>query len=112
MLDDPPPRVTLDSFGDSALNFVLRCFLPNLDSRGTVIHELHMAIDRALRAAGIEMPFPQQDIHVRSIDLPAAMLPPTVAGNSVSWPSAAKSARRGTGRHKRRPARHQILSDP
>jgi potassium efflux system protein len=92
VLDDPPPRVTLDSFGDSALNFVLRCFLPNLESRATVIHELNIAIDRALRAAGIEMPFPQQDIHVRSIDLPASMLPPAVAGNTVSWPAAAKSA--------------------
>jgi potassium efflux system protein len=91
VLDDPPPRVTLDSFGDSALNFVLRCFLPNLESRATVIHELNMAIDRALRAAGIEMPFPQQDVHVRSIDLPAAALPPTFVGSNISWPSAAKS---------------------
>jgi potassium efflux system protein len=91
VLDDPPPRVTLDSFGDSALNFVLRCFLPNLESRATVIHELNMAIDRALRAAGIEMPFPQQDVHVRSIDFPSSMLPSTVAGPKISWP-AAKSA--------------------
>ena len=34
VLDDPPPGVALESFGDSSLNFVLRCFLPNLDSRG------------------------------------------------------------------------------
>ena len=70
VLDDPPPGVSLESFGDSALNFVLRCFLPNLDGRGTVIHELHMAIDREFREAGIEIAFPQQDVHVRSIDLP------------------------------------------
>jgi potassium efflux system protein len=90
VLDDPPPRVTLDSFGDSALNFVLRCFLPNLESRATVIHELNMAIDRALRGAGIEMPFPQQDVHVRSIDMPASMLPPSAVGHNVSWPAAVK----------------------
>ncbi len=92
VLDDPPPRVTLDSFGDSALNFVLRCFLPNLESRATVIHELNMAIEGTLRAAGIEMPFPQQDVHVRSIDLPASAFSPTVVGNKLSWSSAAKSA--------------------
>jgi potassium efflux system protein len=72
VLDDPPPRVSLESFGDSALNFVLRCFLPNLDNRGTVIHELHMAIEREFRAADIEMPFPQHDVHVRTFDVPQA----------------------------------------
>jgi potassium efflux system protein len=79
VLDDPAPGVSLESFGDSALNFVLRCFLPNLDGRGTVIHELHMAIDREFRAAGIEMPFPQQDVHVRSIDLPLPIFQPSPA---------------------------------
>jgi len=73
VLDDPPPGVSLESFGDSALNFALRCFLPNMDGRGTVIHELHMAIDREFRAAGIEIAFPQQDIHVRSLDIQLPM---------------------------------------
>jgi potassium efflux system protein len=74
VLADPPPRVTLESFGDSALNFVLRCFLPNLENRVTVIHELHMGIDQSFRAAGIEIAFPQHDVHVRSIEVPPAML--------------------------------------
>ena len=90
MLDDPPPRVSLESFGDSALNFVLRCFLPNLDNRGTVIHELHMAIDREFREAGIEMPFPQHDVHVRSIDVPHDRSPAgarLVAGGAESKPA-------------------------
>ena len=88
VLDDPPPRVSLESFGDSSLNFVLRCFLPNLDNRGTVIHELHMAIDREFREAGIEIAFPQQDVHVRSIDLPLPMFQPAPepAGSRLRWP--------------------------
>jgi potassium-dependent mechanosensitive channel len=80
VLDDPAPGVSLESFGESSLNFVLRCFLPNMDNRGTVIHELHMAIDREFRRAGIEMPFPQQDVHVRSIDIPPSILQPTIGG--------------------------------
>jgi potassium efflux system protein len=68
VLKDPPPRVTLESFGDSALKFVLRFFLPNLDNRVTAIHDIHMGIERALREAGIEMPFPQYDVHIRSAD--------------------------------------------
>jgi potassium efflux system protein len=96
VLDDPAPRVSLESFGDSSLNFVLRCFLPNLDNRGTVIHDLHMAIDREFRDGGIEMPYPTHDVHVRSFDVPQAVLPPGVAGLAASWPTPAES--KPTGR--------------
>ena len=91
VLHDPPPGVALESFGDSALNFVLRCFLPNMDNRGTVIHELHMAIDQEFRAAGIEIAFPQQDVHVRSIELPPSMVLPTTAGPGAVWPPSPRS---------------------
>lgn len=89
VLDDPPPKVALEGFGDSALNFVLRCFLPNLDNRPNVIHDLHMAIDRQFRAAGIEIAFPQQDVHVRSIDAALSFLHPPVsaAASSVAAPT-------------------------
>ncbi len=86
--NDPPPAVSLESFGDSALNFVLRCFLPNMDNRGTVIHELHMAIDREFRGAGIEIAYPQQDVHVRSIQLPLPVAADDRA--SVPWPPVAR----------------------
>jgi potassium efflux system protein len=89
VLVDPAPKVTLESFGQSALNFVLQCFLPNLEQRSTVIHELHMAIDRAFREAGIEIAFPQQDVHVRSIDLGLAVLRQAAA----ALPSPAKAPR-------------------
>jgi potassium-dependent mechanosensitive channel len=91
VLDDPPPGVALESFGDSALNFVLRCFLPNMDNRGTVIHELHMAIDHEFRAAGIEIALPQQDVHVRSIELPPSMAQPATAGAGAVWPPIPRS---------------------
>lgn len=70
VLKEPQPSVTFDKFADSALNFTLRCFLPNLDDRLGVIHELHAEIDREFRQAEIEIPFPQQDLHVRTIDTP------------------------------------------
>ena len=41
VLDDPEPIATFDRFADSSLNFTLRCFLPNLDDRLAVIHDLH-----------------------------------------------------------------------
>jgi potassium-dependent mechanosensitive channel len=89
VLDDPSPEVSLEGFADSSLSFVLRCFLPNLENRGTVIHELHMAIDREFRAAGIEIAFPQQDVHVRSIEWPEPAgehsAEPKAADGPASW---------------------------
>ena len=69
VMKEPAPRVTFEAFGPSSLDYVLRCFLPDMDSRQQVIHDLHIGVDRELRKAGIEIAFPQQDIHVRSIPL-------------------------------------------
>ncbi len=55
-----------------------------------MIHELHMAVDREFRAAGIEMALPQQDIHVGSIDVPLPLLPK--AGENSAWPASQKAA--------------------
>ena len=74
VLNDPEPIATFDKFADSALNFTLRCFLPNLDDRLAVIHDLHSEIYRELRQAKIEIAFPQQDLHVRTIDVPLGKL--------------------------------------
>jgi small-conductance mechanosensitive channel len=63
-----PPRVLFRSFGDSALNFELRCFIRNVDQRLVTLSELNFAIEKALREAGIQIPFPQRDLHLRSVD--------------------------------------------
>lgn len=67
ILGEPTPRVTFEEFGQSALNYVVRCYLPDMENRLAVIHDLHTSIDLAFREAGIEIAFPQQDIHIRSI---------------------------------------------
>lgn len=63
----PAPRVLFRAFGDSSLDFELRVFLRNVDSRLSVISDLNFAIDKAFREAGIEIPFPQRDLHVRTL---------------------------------------------
>jgi len=67
ILDDPAPIATFEGFGDNALNCALRCFLPNLDNRLVTITELHTAIDKLFREAGITIAFPQRDIHLDQI---------------------------------------------
>jgi small-conductance mechanosensitive channel len=65
------PKVLFMSFGDSSLNFELRAFIQNIDERLQVISDVNFAIDAAFRERGIEIPFPQRDLHVRSWQKPA-----------------------------------------
>jgi len=67
VLEDPVPRALFLGFGDSTLDFELRAFVPHIDYFITVPDELHAAIDAAFRKAGIEIAFPQRDIHIRSV---------------------------------------------
>jgi len=63
-----PPQVLFIGFGDSSLNFELRCFIREIDKRLVTLSDLNYAIERKLREAAIEIPFPQRDLHVRSVD--------------------------------------------
>ncbi len=63
---DPPPMAIFNEFADSSLNIVLRVFLPDRNSREATISELHTEIDKRFAAAGIEIPYPQRDFHLRS----------------------------------------------
>lgn len=62
----PPPKVLFRAFGESSLDFEIRCFIRNIDERLSVISDLNFAIDAAFRAEGIEIPFPQRDLHIRN----------------------------------------------
>ena len=66
VLDDPPPKVYFTGFGDSSLDFTLHAYLDKLSDRLPMTHEIHRAVFAALREHGIEIPFPQRDLHIRS----------------------------------------------
>ncbi len=67
VLDDPAPEALFLGFGDSALNFRLRVWVPRFEESFAISSELGVAISAALRDAEIQIPFPQRDLHVRSI---------------------------------------------
>ena len=58
------PEVHLRSFGDSALVFEVFVWIDQPDDRLGIENELNMAIYRALDEAGIEIPYPQQEVTV------------------------------------------------
>ncbi|MDG4595246.1 MAG: mechanosensitive ion channel [Candidatus Contendobacter sp.] len=66
VLKEPAPAVLFLKFGESALEFEVRVFVRDLANRLPVTHDLHNGILRALRDSGIEIPFPQRDVHWRS----------------------------------------------
>ncbi len=65
VLETPEPNVTFEEFGDSALKFSIRAYVQDIEERLPAIHALHTAIAHRFRREGIEIAFPQMDIHVR-----------------------------------------------
>lgn len=66
VVDDPAPAVFCVGLGDSRIEFELRVFVNDPLDIMPLSHEIHAAITRALHDAGIQIPFPQHDVHVRT----------------------------------------------
>jgi small-conductance mechanosensitive channel len=65
VVEDPAPRVRFTEMGDSALIFRLLCWINDPVLRGRCVDGLNTAVYKALNAEGIEIPFPQRDLHLR-----------------------------------------------
>jgi potassium efflux system protein len=68
VLLERPPMAFFMGFGESSLNFELRFWSAWQDTWFQLQSDVTVAVAKALREAGIEIPFPQRDLHVRSID--------------------------------------------
>ena len=66
VLADPAPSVIFMEHGESSLNFALRVFLPSPNELMPLTDRLNKRINQALAEAGVEIPFPQRDLHIRS----------------------------------------------
>ncbi|MFL6589659.1 MAG: mechanosensitive ion channel family protein [Chthoniobacterales bacterium] len=67
VLEDPPPSVFLKQFGESSIDFELVVWSKEMSHRPSRFKsDLNFAIEKQLREAGIEIPNPQRDIHIRS----------------------------------------------
>ena len=72
VLKDPQPMVLFLNFGDSSLDFQLRVWIADFNDRRIIQSALIREIDQRFRAEGVEIPFPQRDLHLRSVDGKAA----------------------------------------
>ena len=67
VLTQPGPVVTAKNFGDSAVNFEVTCWVKHFNDASGLTSDLVTRIDSAFRAAGIAIPFPQQEVHMVSV---------------------------------------------
>ncbi|MCF8226783.1 MAG: mechanosensitive ion channel [Bacteroidales bacterium] len=65
VLNDPQPKAYFIGFGDSSLDFRLLAWIDQ-DHRLEVESDLRIRIESALKEVGIEIPFPQQDLHIKT----------------------------------------------
>ena len=72
VLTNPEVAALFVGFGESSLDFTLRAWTADFETWMLVRSELYTAIYASLVEAGIEIPFPQRDLHLRSVDDGAA----------------------------------------
>jgi len=68
VLDEPQPVALFVGFGDSSLDFLLRFWTAQFDRWLRVSSQVAVAVNDDLAAAGIEIPFPQRDLHLKSME--------------------------------------------
>ena len=68
VLNDPEPLCVFSAHGESSLDFRLLCWIPDANKRLLIASDLTVEVNEALKKAGIEIPFPQRDLHLRSVE--------------------------------------------
>jgi MscS family membrane protein len=69
VMGQPEPHVRFREFSDSSVNFELLCRTQYPADRGKLIHQLGAAIYDEFNKSGIEIPFPQRDVHLANPQL-------------------------------------------
>lgn len=65
VLADPPPKVMLTQFADSAINLELGFWIADPESgKGNVLSDVNLALWRAFQDHGIEIPYPQREVRL------------------------------------------------
>ncbi|MEZ7831086.1 MAG: mechanosensitive ion channel [Gammaproteobacteria bacterium] len=70
ILNEPAPNCLVLEFGDSAVNLEMRVWINDpMNGRANVMSELLICIWDKFQEHGIEIPYPQRDLHLRSSDI-------------------------------------------
>jgi small-conductance mechanosensitive channel len=76
VLADPKPDVIFSDYGDNSLNFVLRVWTCTRAHTPVILKsDLYFTLFKVFADNGIELPFPQRDLHIRSSDIALPFAP-------------------------------------
>jgi potassium-dependent mechanosensitive channel len=73
VLGFPAPQVNFRGFGESGMNFELYVWVKDPPRQFKITSDLNYMIEESLRKEGLEIPFPQRDLHLRSPQLDRLM---------------------------------------
>ncbi len=73
VLSTPKPTAFFLAFGASSLDFEVRVWISEVLDKIQVLSDLNQAIESEFASKNIEIPFPQTDLHLRSVDEAAAI---------------------------------------
>lgn len=77
VLSDPKPDVIFAGYGDNSLDFRLRVWTSSQSHTPLILKsDLYFAVFKIFSDRGIELPFPQRDLHIRSSDVALPFNPP------------------------------------
>ncbi len=85
VLAEPAPQAFMVRFGDSSLDFRLLAWV-RAEEFVDAASDLNVGVDAALKEAGISIPFPQRDLHLRSVDETRRAPSPAARADSPSLP--------------------------
>ena len=67
VLTSPEPLIVFTGFGDSSLDFEVRAYIADIHNSLKAKSALRVEIFRIFRESGVEIPFPQRDLHIRDV---------------------------------------------
>lgn len=86
VLDSPKPRMRFRSFGNSALQYELLCWVASPTRAAKATHKLNRTMYKTLTEADIDIPFPQREIHVSDEDVITEWAEPTAERTDSTQP--------------------------
>lgn len=84
LLKYPAPSVQFEAFGASSLDFSIRGFIADVNSMMSAKTALRLGIAKAFAERNLEIPFPQQDLHLRDLDGVRAMVGKAMAERAAN----------------------------
>ena len=94
VMNNPEPQILFQNFGESSLDFELRVWVGDVGLRLQLITELHHEILKRFRQLGIEIAYPQRDIHLKR---PAHMTSPKLSSPKPGDPETEPPFRAPSG---------------